>query len=244
MTVNTPKPTGPRPALWRGIADALQRDIHRNVFKAGERLPTEQALVARFGVNRHTVRRAIAALAEEGVLRAEQGRGTFVQSGRIDYPITRRTRFSASMRAQEREAQGTALETREQPADAKTAAALGIAAGSPVAFIELVRLTDGMPVAIGAHYFSLRRLPAILSDFADSGSITAALEAAGVGDYVRGRTQVSARLPTVSEARTLQVARTKPLLVTESVNLDRQGEPVEFGIARFPADRVQLVFEP
>lgn len=244
MTESTPTRPDSRPSLWRSIAEQLQRDIQRNVFKAGERLPTEQALVDRFGVNRHTVRRAIAALSEEGVLRAEQGRGTFVQSGRIDYPITRRTRFSASMRAQDREAQGTALATSEQAADAQTAAALGITTGSPVAFIELARLTDGVPVAIGAHYFSLERFPAVLDDFAASGSITAALEAAGVGDYVRGRTHVSARLPTLEEARTLQVARTKPLLVTESVNLDRQGAPVEFGIARFPADRVQLVFEP
>ena len=36
------------------------------------------ALAERYGVNRHTVRSAISALVQEGVLRAEQGRGTFV----------------------------------------------------------------------------------------------------------------------------------------------------------------------
>lgn len=233
-----------RQPLWRGIADQLQRDIRRNVLKPGDRLPTEQALVVRFGVNRHTVRRAIAELSEHGILRAEQGRGTFVQSRRIDYPITRRTRFSASMLAQERDAAGAALTASEIHADAKTAAALGIDPGSPVAFIDLLRLTDGVPVAIGAHFFPLLRFPAILTNYADTGSITKALEACGVDDYVRGRTHVSARLPTPEEARLLQVPKTKPLLVTEATNLDLDGNPVEFGIARFPADRVQLVFEP
>ena len=41
-----------------------------------------------FGVNRHTVREAIASLVHEGVLRSEQGRGTFVeQRRRFAYPI-------------------------------------------------------------------------------------------------------------------------------------------------------------
>ena len=241
MTVSTPDPRTP---LWRNIAEALQRDIRQNVLKPGDRLPSEQALVARFGVNRHTVRRAIAALSELGVLRAEQGRGTFVQTDRIDYQITRRTRFSASMRAQERETGGTLLDAREERADAKAARALSIATGAPVMVLELLRSADGFPVAIGLHVFAKQRFPQILADYEQTYSITEALAAAGVADYVRGRTQVSTRLPTPEEARLLQVPKTRPLLVTEAVNLDLDGTPVEFGIACFPGDRVQLVFEP
>ena len=241
MTVRPPESRTP---LWRNIADALQRDIRHNVLKSGDRLPTEQALVGRFGVNRHTVRRAIAELAELGIVRAEQGRGTFVQTGRIDYPITRHTRFSASMRAQERETGGTLLDARVERASAKAARALGIAAGTPVMVLELLRSADGFPVAIGLHVFAKQRFPQILADYEQTHSITEALAAAGVADYVRGRTQVSTRLPSPEEARLLQVPKTRPLLVTEAVNLDTNGLPVEFGIARFPGDRVQLVFEP
>lgn len=121
MTAPPRRPTEP---IWRQIAEALREDIRQQLLRPGDRLPTEQQLVERFGVNRHTVRRAIAALSDEGVVRAEQGRGTFVQFGRIDYPITRRTRFSASMLAQERETAGAVLQSSIQPADHKTAAAL------------------------------------------------------------------------------------------------------------------------
>ena len=241
MTVSTPEPRTP---LWRTIADALQRDIASNVLKPGDRLATEQALTARFGVNRHTVRRAIAELAELGVLRAEQGRGTFVQTGRIDYQITRRTRFSATMRAQERETGGLLLASGEERADHRIAEALGIKAGSPVMVLELLRSADGFPVAIGRHVFAKQRFPAVLADYERTHSITEALALAGVADYVRGRTQVSTRLPSPEEARLLQVPKTRPLLVTEAVNLDMDGQPIELGIARFPGDRVQLVFEP
>src|SRR3569623_992659 len=90
-------------SMWRRIADAIRLDIGGGKLARGEKLATEFELAARFEVNRHTVRRALAALAEEGVVRAEQGRGTFVdQARRLSYRIGRRTRFSAGLAGQAR----------------------------------------------------------------------------------------------------------------------------------------------
>jgi DNA-binding transcriptional MocR family regulator len=52
-----------RSALWREIAETLEVEIARGHAAAGARLPTEAELAARFGVNRHTVRHALADLA-------------------------------------------------------------------------------------------------------------------------------------------------------------------------------------
>src|ERR1051326_2737710 len=80
--------------LWRRIADDLERAIATGEFAAGEKLPGETEIAARFAVNRHTVRGAIAELAGRGLVRAARGSGTFVEGGRLAYPISRRTRFS------------------------------------------------------------------------------------------------------------------------------------------------------
>ena len=45
--------------VYSQIARSLEDDIQR-FYKAGDFLPSEQELAIRFGVNRHTVRRAIA----------------------------------------------------------------------------------------------------------------------------------------------------------------------------------------
>ena len=84
-------------ALWRQIDRTLSREIAEGSWRPGEKLPTEQALAVRFGVNRHTIRQAIQAMVQRGLLRVEQGRGTFVQEGVIDYVVGRRTRFTENM---------------------------------------------------------------------------------------------------------------------------------------------------
>ena len=54
----------------------------------------------------------------------------------------------------------------------------------------------------------------------------------------------AARLPNAEEADLLRMPRNRPLLVAENTNVDRAGAVVEFGIARYPTPRVQIVFEP
>src|SRR5690606_39259238 len=102
-------------ALWRRVADDIRLDINGGKFIDGGKLPAEGELAARFSVNRHTVRRALAVLEDEGIVRAEQGRGRFVHaSRRLTYPIGRRTRFSTGLAGQASEMHGEILEWRTE----------------------------------------------------------------------------------------------------------------------------------
>ena len=103
--------------LWRRIADDVERAIASGEFAAGEKLPGETEIAARFAVNRHTVRRAIAELAGRGLVRPARGSGTFVEGGRLAYPISRRTRFSEIVGTAGREAGGRLVASRVVPAD-------------------------------------------------------------------------------------------------------------------------------
>jgi GntR family phosphonate transport system transcriptional regulator len=229
-------------ALWRQIAARLEQDIAGGRGAApGARLPTEAELSARFGVNRHTVRRAMEELTARGLIRVEQGRGSFISEDVLDYPIGPRTRFSETIRRQNREPAGRLLRTTELPADAQVATALGLRRGQPVALAERLSLVDGRPVLIGAHYFCARRFPDILALLAGDPSITKALTRCGVPDYRRQVTRVTARMPTPEEAGLLLQSRARPVLVTEAVNVDAAGAPVELSIARYAAARMQIV---
>ena len=229
--------------IWRQIAEELEDEIASRTYAPGGRLPTEMELSARFGVNRHTVRRAIATLEDRGLVRVERGRGTFVQTDTIDYVVGRRTRFSENLRRQQRTPSGTLLRAAEVSAAKAVARGLGIRTGSRVVLLETLGRADGHPISIGAHYFPARRFPGLIRAYEDEGSVSAALEAFGVADYARKLTRITSRRPDPFEMLHLQLSGSQPVLVAESLNTDLAGAPIEVGISRFAADRVQLVVE-
>ena len=236
--------TRPGTPLWRHIADTLRQEIADHPIPPATRLPSEAQLAARFGVNRHTVRRAIEELSRDGLVRVEQGRGVFVAEDVLDYAVEPRTRFSAWIRRHDKEPSGRVLRCWTHPADRAVAQGLGIGEGDRVATLERLGLADGRPVSLGLHHFSEDRLPGIAAALAAESSITAALQRVGVADYMRQSTRVSARLPTEAEAALLQTARNRPLLICDNLNVDMTGRVVEFGHSRYPTPRVQMVFEP
>ena len=230
-------------ALWRQIAGALEREITSGSRVAGEKLPTEAALSAQFNVNRHTVRRALEALSARGLVRVEQGRGSFVAEDVLDYPLGGRTRFSETIRRQNREPHGRILQAREVAADSQVAEALGLRRGRRVMRVLRLGLADGRPIVLGTHHFPLPRFDRLAEALHDDPSITAALAACGVADFQRRITRVTARMPTPEEATLLQQARTRPVLASEALNTDAAGEPVDFTLGAYAAGRVQIVVE-
>jgi GntR family transcriptional regulator len=60
------------------IADIFRQRIARGTWTRGFRLPANEELAAEFGVSRVTIRQAVELLARDGVIGAQQGRGTFV----------------------------------------------------------------------------------------------------------------------------------------------------------------------
>ena len=242
----SPRPESRQPGmtLWRQIAETLRQEIGGSDYPPGARLPTEAELSARFDVNRHTVRRALEELSHGGLIRVEQGRGTFVAEDVLDYAIGPRTRFSEWIRRHNKEPSGRVLRLRELAADSAIAAGLGIRAGARVVLLERLGMADDTPVSLVRHYFPSARLRGILNALSATPRITDALKSVGVEDYVRQVTRVSARAPTATEADLLRMARNRPVLITESVNVDRAGTVVEFSVGCYPTPRVQIVFEP
>jgi GntR family phosphonate transport system transcriptional regulator len=231
-------------ALWRQIFIQLQGDIASGGLKPGTRLPTEAELSAQFGVNRHTVRRALEELSRDGLVRVEQGRGSFVAEDVLDYNVEARTRFSEWIRKHNKEPSGVVRQLREVPADQRVAAGLGIRGGSRVIVLERLGFADDRPVSLTRHYFPAQRLKGMLQALQVTPRITEALRSVGVDDYLRLQTRVTARLPTQTEAGLLRMARNRPVLITENVNVDRDGTIIEFATGCYPTPRVQIVFEP
>jgi GntR family phosphonate transport system transcriptional regulator len=227
-------------AVWRQIGEALAQDIRSKLYGVGEQLPPEAELAAKFSVNRHTVRRAMGALEQDGLVRIEQGRGTFVQEHAIDYAIGRRTRFSENLRSQGMLGHIEVLGSQTVRV-AEIATHLGLERNAQLLRVQLMGKAENRTLSVSEHYFEHARFPELDVKLKATHSVSKAYALYGIGDYTRKWSRITAVLPEEDIARLLGQPKTRPILQIEALNIDADQAPLQYGISRFAGDRVQLM---
>ncbi|WP_138423753.1 phosphonate metabolism transcriptional regulator PhnF [Maritimibacter alexandrii] len=229
-----------RTPVWKSIAATLEDEILKGHYRPGGKLPTEAALAARFGVNRHTVRHAIADMAGRGVVRSRRGSGVFVETEPTEYPIGKRVRFHQNIRASGRLPQKTVLRVEERGADLTEAKALEIDPGAPVIVYEGLSFAEGQPIAHFISVFPAAPVPGLAKTLEEVSSVTEALKRNGIPDYVRSETRISVDHATPTQALHLKIGAGDALLKSVGVNRTEGGLPIEFGTTWFAGDKVTL----
>jgi GntR family transcriptional regulator, phosphonate transport system regulatory protein len=228
-------------SAWRQIADQISRSITSGEFDETGMVPPEMVLAEKFGVNRHTVRSAIASLAEEGLLKRVQGRGTLIEKReRLVFPISRRTRFSEGLGKQAAEMSTQLIASEEIEATEEIAGALRLPHGAVIVRLQTIGSADSQPVSLATSHFDKARFPDMAPLVASHRSVTKAFAAQGVADYVRVSTEVSARTATAREASYLKLPPGGVVLVAQSINADLDGRLIQYSRTVFAADKISL----
>lgn len=238
------------PTLWRGISDELTKEIDTGVLAPGARLPADVDLAVRFGVNRHTVRRALTHLKEQGMLRVVQGQGTFVVDDVTEYMLGAGTRFTQNLLMSQRTPGRRLISVARLPADARTGEALELPQSAEVALVNVVGEADGKPISFGRNYFSCARLPTIAEAFlayrdapGERLSITAVLKSVGIGEYRRKLTKISCRPPSAEEVKHLRIPQGEYVLETECVDVTEDEQPLVYAKTAFRSSAVRFILE-
>ena len=228
--------------IWRQIRDALGAEIGDR-YRPGDRLPSEAQLATRFGVDRHTVRRALAEMQAEGLVHARRGAGVFVTGTPVSYRLGRRTRFTQNIAEAGRTGSREILRLETLPGTRAETDALSLAPGGRVHVLDSIGLSDNVPFTYHVSTFPADRLPGLPGHLRATGSITAALAACGVPDYRRASTRLAAERATGAVARHLRLPEGAPVLRAVSLNTDPDGRPVEHGRTWFSSDRVEILVD-
>jgi GntR family transcriptional regulator len=222
---------------YREIEQALRARIAS--LRPGQRLPSDADLCAEFGVSRMTARHAMAQLADEGLVRRDPGRGTFV----AEPPTHRRANFlmtfSHEMRRQGRRPSSRIVERRVRPPSESERRDLRIPADGEVIELRRVRLADGEPVALERAVLATRCIEPVLSADLESGSLHEVLIGQGMVP-TRGKSSIRAEAASTEDAVLLGVAAGDPMLVERRLILDQRGRPIERTESRYAADRYGL----
>lgn len=224
----------------------LEQQIETGRWPQGERLPSEPFLSEYYKVSRATVRQALHALEQQGLIRKEKGRGAFVNrtssgswllqwaGGLFDDELTRRgiTVESTVLRGEIEVLPDWATESLQLPADAE---GLGL---------ERLRRVDGH-IALYVVNHLPHEYAAILPEIRRTS--TASLywtlrEQCGVEVAGSSRTLEAVSAPPPL-ARRLGVPSRYPLVYIQSVTRDATGKPIDCYRAWLRTDRLRIAVE-
>ncbi len=236
----TPSTPAVRASFWTRIAAELAQAIAHGVYPPGQRLPSEHALAEQFGVNRHTIRRSLASLCSQGLLRATQGSGTYVEEFAVDLVLAKRTRHHQNMVQAGLRGALRMLDSKNVRATAAQARALRLPARSPLLCLRVLGEAEGQPLNFSERFFPLPRFTGLETVVRETGSITSGFIARDVLDYTRLESRITAQMPDAIVAAHLRQSTSRPVLLVESVNVDPLGVPIEYALAWFAGDRVTL----
>lgn len=220
--------------LYFQVATRLQQLIENGEMAVGSRLENEVELAERLGVSRPTMRRAIQYLVERGMLVRKRGVGTQIVHPKVRRPVELSSLYDDLAKSgQQPRTEVRSLDVR--PAPDHVAEALGVAQGTPVTWIERLRLAAGEPLAIMHNAVPVDVLAPTAEGLQQRG-LYELLRAAGhvprMADQV-----VGARAATAAEGRVLGEARGAPLLTMTRTAWDERGRAVEYGSHIYRASR-------
>lgn len=189
----------------------VRQHIASGAWKPGDPVPSESALMERFGVSRMTVNRALRELATEGLVTRVQGSGTRVaQLHRISSKLVIRDIHEEVLERGHVHATRVVL-VAEEKAGAAVAESLGLRKGGRVFHTILVHMENGVPIQYEDRYVNPAAAPGYLEvDFTQT---TPTLHLLQHAPLTEASYSIEACLPTAEEADALDMRRNAPCLV-------------------------------
>jgi GntR family transcriptional regulator len=227
--------------LWVQAADALRAQVAAGALRTGSRLPPERELCQRLGISRVTLRKALQALIEEGVLTPSHGRGWYIAGitdERNEWPNSLES-FSETASRMGLVAGSRVLQAETSAATIDEAERLGIAPGTPLFRLGRVRMLNEVPIAVDLSLIPAALIPDPARHDFRTHSLYEALAEAG-HDLSNAETTIEAREATAEIALQLGVESGTPTLVMHQLVRGRTDRPILASTIQYAGDRYRL----
>ena len=234
--------------LYRSIANQLQDRINAGEWPPGKRMPTEAALAAEFGVNRLTIRQALAQLRQIGAIDIRQGSGTYVSTPpppilEISIDAASQVVDTGSVHASIRSISHNVTESPlgyEADPDPGAARHLGLDAGQ-LGRLDIRCDSDGIPFSVSSYWLDDRRFRGLAAAWIPGATLATVMrEVYGITLYYDWRA-FSAVAAGAVEVTHLGGPLGAPLIVRDGVSVDPDGTPIYYVRRRIRAERASYV---
>lgn len=230
--------------LSSAVTEELTRRIADGSISPGAQLPPEPALAAELGVSRPTLREALRALQERGLLTRTPGAGTFVtHRARLRNNLDVNFGVTDAIRAAGMEPASRDVRVERVPSSADEASQLALLEGDPLIAVDRVRTADGRAVVYSRDLFAAALADAARVRFSArdwAGSIYDLFQRKlGVAIHLGVATFLPLAAPKAVAER-LEVARGALLLYLRQVDYAEDGRPVLYSHEYHLADAFEF----
>src|SRR5581483_5880971 len=237
FVLDPPAPTSPMPLHYQ-VREQIALAIADGRLLPGQHLPPEEDLASQASVSRTTIRQALAALVNEGLIERKRGKGSWVLEPTIDQQLVGLTGFVEDMLSHGLEPKARVVSTEVMAADIIAARQLRIAEGSKVVRIERLRLAGRRPILFDVSTLPFEIGQRVVTEDLRSRPIFEILEgdlgiALNEADYHIRAVAAEKRIGTH-----LRVRQGAPLLMIERTTYSKDGTPVDFENLYYRADRM------
>jgi len=154
----------PSTPKYARLIEIIKTEIQQGVLIPEQKLPNEDEIAEQYGMSRGTVRKAIAELQRMGLLRKEQGRGTFVNEPKAALNGFSLAELDGYIQAQNHVPETRTLIFETVTATQSIAEKLDLEPGSEIIHLAQLRLASGMPIVYEERYFSKALCPDLTQD--------------------------------------------------------------------------------
>ncbi len=226
--------------LYHQLKTVLLQQLRQGHWKSDDKLPTEDELGAQFGVSKATVRQALRDLAQAGLVRREQGRGTFVADNKIRFGPRQLNSFTQEMREMGAQAGSRVLEQKVVPAAEEVARKLQVPPGTPIFLLYRLRVAGGEPMGLQTVHIPADFVPGIAEIDFEPASLYETLEKRfGLLPDHASQKHFAVAVG-AEEAGLLNVPAGSPALGGERLTFLRGGQALELTYSIMRGDRYQI----
>lgn len=137
-----------RSPLYIQLREVIRTKIESGEYPPGTCIPSESQLAETYGINRLSVRSALAALQYEGLIKSVQGKGVFVTGGKVERDLETLGGFRQTMRERAQTPLTRTLIKASRKAGTLYALLLNISPEDEIYYVKRINLSDGEPVAL------------------------------------------------------------------------------------------------
>lgn len=227
--------------IYQAVARMIRDKVTSGEWKSGHKLPSEEQLVAKFGISRGTLRKAIGLLVSEGILERAQGKGTFVTMDKVSYPFAQELiSFAEEMTRRGQVFHTQVLNKNVETADDVTLDRLGAAPGSRVLVLERTRDIDGTPAVYMKNWVLLDKCPGLdQEDFTKVGLFDA-IERCSGKRLKYGVRNFSARILDSEQSKLVGRKPGDSILFMTQTTYGQDDEPIEYSNFLLRTDQYQV----